>query len=323
MNESLIDVCVMLDRILLQSYSDLDSLVESEEVLAYVSSVLQQIYTLCSGDTAAGTPQYYESGQVLSSRKDEVISQGNLREKMTMLMNLKQGPENIVWKLLLMKPSDLPSNINQSVLAMHRKRMTCMTGLHNITESTLEIDPSLLTRLPYLVQDGAVLLSRFSEFTGTPLRTVRPEDERRPFQLRMKDVKPPLSCREIEFIETKTGIRLSEPDDIIPWVTGQMYWKLNEDTFYAKLAKTYGHETITGPSSSTDTALMLMELFNGFDVRLATLACVGWLVPCQHHSMFEVFLSAIPYGLEYDTTQNTHTFLSRIKGILHSKHQGH
>jgi hypothetical protein len=137
MNESLIDVCIMLDRILLQSYSDLDSLVESEELLAaYASSVLQQIYTLCCGDTAAGTPQYYESGQVLDSRKDEVISHGNLREKMTLLLNLKLKPENVLWKLLLMKPSDLPSNINQNVLAKHRKRMTCMTGLHNITEGT-------------------------------------------------------------------------------------------------------------------------------------------------------------------------------------------
>ena len=315
MNDSLTEVCMLLDRILQnhEDKSDIDILIENKAVLEYVSSVLQQIYTLCCDSTAKETKlNYYESGQVLSHRIEEVISHGNLREQMTMLMNLKLRPENIVWNLLLTKPSDLPCNINQSVLTKHRKRMASMTGFHNVTKSTLGIDPSLLPRLPFLMQDGAVLLSRFSEFTGEPLRTVRPEEERCLFELRMKDVKPPLSYRETEFIKSKTGITLSEPDDIIPWVTGRMYWKLNEDNFYAKLAKAYGHETITGPSSSTDTALMLMELLHGFDVRLATLACVGWLVPCQHHSMFEVFLSAIPYGLEYDTTQDTHAFLKSL-----------
>ena len=141
-----------------------------------------------------------------------------------------------------------------------------MTGIHSMADyrEIQHIDDLLPSRLPDLMQDGAVFLSRSPAFPNnkkTPLRTVRPEVERSSLKLKVKDAKPPLSYREIEFIERETGMQCdssssSSGDEnllLLPWVTGKMYWKINEDHFYAKLAKEFGHEAISGPSRSSQS----------------------------------------------------------------------
>jgi hypothetical protein len=91
-----------------------------------------------------------------------------------------------------------------------------------------------------------------------------------------------------------------------------MYWELNPKNFFTNLGKTYGHDMIAGPSGNTDMALTFFELFHGFDVRLATLACIGWMCPCKDHSPFEILLAAIPFGLNYDTTEDVVDYVEHL-----------
>ncbi len=310
--------------------SMIDLIVHNEQVLDYVGSVIKRMYSVYKAgtnepivfDTLESESSDTCSGHVLSSRIDEVVTCGNLREKMTLLMTFKSKPADVfLWNLLNTNTAEIPPDVNQHTLTRHKNRMALLTGIRDIPVYRRIHSIDATSHLPYLMQDGPVLMSRSLAFSNPPLRSERPADERMALRLKVKNIKPPLSYREIEFIEKKTGNRL---EDFVPWITGRMYWKINENHFYAKLADEFGHEVIAGPSSSTETALMLMELFNGFDVKLATLACVGWMCPCQHHSLFEIFLAALPYGLNYDTTQSTHTFLwSLIHESLHkTSHAG-
>ncbi len=67
-----------------------------------------------------------------TSKIHEVVYNEKLREQMTMLMKFKLDANNVLWRLLCMNTSNLPANLNRTVLARHRDRLALMTGIHYI-----------------------------------------------------------------------------------------------------------------------------------------------------------------------------------------------
>jgi hypothetical protein len=255
------------------------------------------------------------AGQVATADTEKVLDCGNFREQMTMFMNFQRDPVKFLWGLICMDQTMLPPCINVDVLHKHRELLMHVTGLHSIEQlkAIQYLDDFIPSRVVDLMRDGAVSLSRLGAFPNTiKLRTERKNEDQQKYALRVCDAIPKLSVREISFMTSQTGNTYESPKDLLPWTTGQMYWELNEKNFFAKLGKKYRHDMIAGPSGNTDMALTFFELMHGFDVRLATLACIGWMCPCKDHSPFEILLAAIPFGLNYDTTEDVVDYVKKL-----------
>ena len=72
---------------------------------------------------------------------------------------------------------------------------------------------------------------------------------------------------------------------------------MNPDSELAKRAVQLKEPLVAGISGHTDHLLQALRLFSYFDLQLATLASVVWLVGCDHHSCLEVLATAEFYGL--------------------------
>ena len=73
-------------------------------------------------------------------------------------------------------------------------------------------------------------------------------------RIKVKDIYPKLSEREKAYSAEK-----------LKWMSGYMYFNLNSDTLYYKLAQRYNHDALTGPSGNTDIQLDIACLFTSFD----------------------------------------------------------
>ena len=161
------------------------------------------------------------------------------------------------------------------------------------------------------LHDGPVLLSRFCSWSGNDLlRSERPISERASHFIPINRVYPPLSIREVGYIQ-KHNPEWKEYQHI-PWENGLMVWIINPDNLYSRLAKRLKQETISGPSSTTDGILQLAELFTDFDVELTVLACAAFLCGTNHHSAWEVLLADIPFGLRYSSDMDAFVYFQQL-----------
>lgn len=234
------------------------------------------------------------AGQTSSDKLFEVIKEGNLREQMTIIMNFAmRGCKVILWAIC--NNSKL---IKQEKINELKTRLYHLTGLKDINviqEYVLDCETCVLPcSFVSLSKDGSVTTSRMTSFPMLNiLREKRINNNNNNYKVKISDVYPPLSKRELNYMNL-----ISLADHYLPWITGFRYWQVNNENFYIKLMKEYNQLIVSGPSGNTDLQLSVLSLFNNFNIDYSVISCVAWMCNPPDHSPCEILLAAIPYGLD-------------------------
>ena len=91
-----------------------------------------------------------------------------------------------------------------------------------------------------------------------------------------------------------------------------MYYEIDTKSFFYKLSHKYNKFILTGPSGSIDMLYKIFSLFKIFNLNHFIIANVGYICYYYHHSIFEVLLPAISYGIDYDITKDEYKFIEDI-----------
>ena len=273
------DVCFRI-RALLINYA-IDTMTDDSKVL--------EKYL---GHTAA--PKSFSTGQVPAQYINEVIDNGNIRERLTIMMNFcMSGCSVILWAI------EKKKYFTQMRVEILQKRLYNLTGIRSITKFNKYIKRCekngciLPCKFVSLALEGSVSASRMSVF---PLQDKLREPRLKKiskYYVNVKDVYPKLSSRELEYIKSYGNIK----NNILPWVSGLQYWEVNENNFYIKLMRQHKQMVVCGPSGNTDLNLSILTLFDNFDINLAIFACIAQMCNTPDHSPCEILLASIPYGL--------------------------
>ena len=234
------------------------------------------------------SPKFFSSGQIPTKYINYAIDNGNIREMLTMITNFSQRNCSIIlWAV------EKNKYLSQEGIDILQKKVYNLTGISSIQNfnkyiKDCKINESV-TPCKYIsvVSYGAVSASRLID----KLRVERVKKINK-YYVNIKDVYPKLSLRELEYINNHYKI-----SNILPWISGLQYWKVNDNNFYIKLMKQNKQMVICGPSGNSDLIISMLRLFDNFDINLAIFACIFHMCNEPHHSPCEILLAAIPYGL--------------------------
>lgn len=247
------------------------------------ASVYANVYSNLLSTAARGNIK--DTGWVVPSHVMPVLTEGNARERCFVMSNLLfKDPETVLVCWLLDKNRCIePSCINEVVVNEYRQRvhvgacrrytLGARDTFHNIRR----------------------LLCGKHTHRNKKIRFPRARGERTHFKLLECSIVPQLSTREHYMI----GDYMNEHEGFLPWRTGRMYWQLKESSHFVHDANVQHQSIISGHSGHTDAMLTFSNIFNSFDLRCMTLVCVLWLCGCEHHSVFEVVITAHEHGLAY------------------------
>ncbi len=244
------------------------------------------------------TANHKDSGAVLPAEIKEVFRKGNVRERCYQILTIlcREKKYNILKWVIFTQNESMPSFLNKNVIKHFRH---IVNGFGRETGADQKI--SMLRRRLFVVSEKRQRLRR-------PVEQAQMEE----YKICEKTVIPPLSTRELKVV----GAYREHETDVLPWVTGRQQWMLSEATKSSLTKYNPGHELISGLSGHTECFLVFLRMFRCFDIRKMTLACVLWLVPCEHHSLYEVLHTAKIHGLKYNLSQNPisfcHELLDRI-----------
>lgn len=317
-------------------------------VLSYVHQVCQYIdmlITWCGMSDKLETLMHIEdvhsAGQVQKKDVRAVIQHGNIREQQTCIMNFGNQGCQVIWKLIhayLVSPQTIPDFINKKELEQRVQRVMTNLGitdrelLKKISLSECKKNASVCIEdktvecsVVSQSKSGIVTMTRSFQVFEPQFRDVN--DAATMFQRAqriLKTITPPLSCREKAFVRQSKKQSaymehyMSQPKQpsFPPWITGHMYWTVNDSSFFKRMALKNKHLVVAGPSGNTDLQLDIYALFHNFDVGKAVLGCIAWMGGLDH-SLHEIFISALPYGLEYDQhrSKDAATFKLLMKHI--------
>jgi Domain of unknown function (DUF4157)/NAD:arginine ADP-ribosyltransferase len=231
------------------------------------------------------------AGQV--SPDYDVISQmlltGNLREKMTALMNamfgsfkenILQGMSESAWEKMQ------ESGLNVDKLKNRKKQMKFNPGAKDIFR-----DPgNPLDRKNF----------KTWEHTSGAREANKPEERGSKRTVRdLENLGIGLSEREKQFMY---GDKLANSEDIqdekLLWEEGGTYWKINQNDKWVKKVQNKLHmPVIAGPSGTSLRTFQIWEYLNkpvaAEDLRLALL---GWMLTSNDHSFHEIMLTSSEFG---------------------------
>ena len=247
------------------------------------------------GHTAA--PASFSTGQIPVKYITKAIDAGNIRERITLIMNFcMSGCSVILWAL------EKNKYFTQASIDILHKRLYNLTGIHDIAKivkymKNCERKGCILPcKFVSLASDGAVSASRMSAYPlNNALREPRLKKIDRYF-VKVKDVYPKLSKYELEYI--KVDCKDEMKNNRLQWISGLQYWEVNESNFYIKLMRHHKQMVVCGPSGNTDLNLSIFSLFDNFDINLAIFACISQMCNTPDHSPCEILLAALPYGLD-------------------------
>ena len=120
----------------------------------------------------------------------------------------------------------------------------------------------------------------------------------RDIRIDIAKVKPELSKRELSFIEKKRTEYANAQYSYdffmtgstkLPWVTGNMMSKLNDQHPYYLFAEELGRKMIVGPSGTMEAMLNVAEIFN-VNIELFSLGCIAWMFSVKDHSLYELMI---------------------------------
>ena len=269
-----------------------------------------------------------------------VIREGNLRERMALIMNFGlRSCEIVIWAIATNNHL-----LTKNFIKEQTKRLKNLTGLdildiHYMLEKCKN-NCSKLQDIPckfsLLNQDGSVILSRYTEFPIlASVRFKRNElvkvdnlkkentlesnkniellldENKKKYSIVIKDIYPPLSDREKRFIN------LNENTIYPPYLSGYMLFDTNDNNYYNILAHEYKQLVIAGPSGSTDLFLITSKMFKIFDLNLGILACIAWMCNIPQHSIFEILMGSLPFGLDDWKPQiNAHEYVIKLNNKM-------
>ncbi len=273
----------------------------------------------------------------------EVIQYGNLRERMALIMNFGLfGCDIVIWAMATKNHL-----ISSSFIKEQSKRLKLLTGLdildiYHMLKCKKTSNCTTLEEIPckfsLFTQDGSVLLSRYSEFPMiTSSRFKRPEQveieelkknlqnssenklqiqtqidtlmekNKKQYSMNVNEIYPPLSDREKQFIQ------IDKNTIYPPYISGYMLFDTNEKNYYNILAQHYNQIVAAGPSGSTDLFLITSKMFKDFNLNLGILACVGWMCNIPQHSVFEILMGSLPFGLNnWSPKINSHEYIKNL-----------
>lgn len=260
------------------------------------------------------------AGQVpLGDVIDVLRGHGNIREDMTLLMNFAKSSCDLIWQLMIeyrMGKRDLPDYVNRRSLVARIRAIVQLVGVpFNIiatcdyeTKACAYADSSTFPSVCHLAsfnKPGAVPTSRI---LSPSFRDKRAKKESDTMRVPVADVYPPLSFRELEFMDLTLG-----KDAYTTWVTGHMYWEItNNGNVFHSIFKAFKRDMICGPSANTDTALDIFWLFQPFHLERSVLACIAWMCNPPDHSVAEILIASKPYGLDYVLNIDEYTYTQQL-----------
>lgn len=274
-------------------------------------------------------------GMVRPCDINDVCINGNIREKMTLIYLFGVNGSKIISSLLLDDyfvsyiKSCNNSKINNHRLYKRFIRLTKSIGLtskkdiiklynhelftdYDTNNNSLELLLSYSNKLPCLfaslIKEGCAANSKNTDFPFN-------KDAGRIFindnnfynqnLYNKNDIYPSLSNRELSWFNQKNLI------NTIPWKCGSQYYKISPDSIYKKFADIYNQKTISGISGTTDLVLDIMSLFSCFNLHKSLHANLIWQCSGNNkdHSIYEILVASIPYGLNYTININAELFL--------------
>ena len=242
------------------------------------------------------SPKSFSTGQIPTKYINEVINNGNIREQITLIMNFSMSSYSVI--LWAVEKNKYFKKENIDIL---RKRLYNLTGIHSIVKINKYIKNCekegyiVPSKFVSIALDSSVSVSRMSTYPiNDYLRDPRLKNIKKYF-VNVKDVYPKLSLRELEYIKVNSNYEIK--NNILPWISGLQYWKVNENNFYIKLMRHNKQMVVCGPSGNSDLNLSILRLFDNFDINLGIFMCVVQMCNAPHHSPCEILLAAIPYGL--------------------------
>lgn len=242
-------------------------------------------------------PKSFSTGQIPTKYINEVINNGNIRERITLIMNFSMSScAVILWAI------EKNKYLTHKSINMLRKRLYNLTGIHSIIKinkyiKNCEKEGCILPcKFVSLALDGSVSASRMSIYPVIDkLREPRVKNINKYF-INVKNVYPKLSSHELEYLKVNNNYEIKN-NKLLPWISGLQYWKVNENNFYIKLMRRNKQMVVCGPSGNTDLNLSILRLFDNFDINLAIFLCIAQMCSAPDHSPCEILLAAIPYGL--------------------------
>ena len=237
------------------------------------------------------SPKFYSSGQIPIKYINYAIDHGNIRERITIIMNFSASNCSVIlWA------AEKNRYLSQKGIQILQKKLYNITGLSSIKKFNKYIkdckkDGSILPlpcKFISSVSDSAVSTSRMID----KLREERVKKFNK-YNINIKDVYPKLSHRELEYINSNYKIC----NNIIPLISGLQYWKVNNNNFYIQLMKQKKQMVVSGPSGHSDLIISILRLFDNFNIDLAIFICISYMCDAPHHSPCEILLASIPYGL--------------------------
>lgn len=217
------------------------------------------------------------------------LREGNLRERMTAIMNAMFGP----FKATIMKIIDdsawesaQAKGLNVTKLKRRKNQLKFNVGARD------------------LYRDPGNPLDRknFStwENTGTTRDAVEQTSARKVGDLEAGPHPIGLSEREKDFqFPDRDGEDMA--DEKLKWQEGGTYWKMRSDNkWVSKVRSDLKMPVIAGPSGTTLRFFQLWEFLSkpveAADMRAAVL---GWMLSSNDHTFHEMMMTAADYGLPY------------------------
>lgn len=264
-------------------------------------------------------PNFKDSGSVMPCDVRAVLKEGNVRERAYQILTTfcREKRANILKWVLFTRNENMPQFLNLKVIKSFRSIIKDMPQEFDADQKINALKKKL-----FIVSEKRQRLRRSQEdiLTGN-------------FGIKEEMVVPEISEREKRVI-LKTR---EQGDSTLPWVTGRQQWVLSEYMKNSLKRHNPNHEVISGLSGHTECMIVLMRIFTCFDIRKITLMCVLWLAPCEHHSIFEVFIvaycfaytmentdkrdkqvlyTAKMHGLRYNLTQNPISFCHKLLDVM-------
>ena len=270
-----IDILTLITRYAKHIASDDGAQPFAGDSAAFQDALAEQFRLCC-------TFSRHRSGSVLEKDVHSVLLNGNVRERCTIIALVLTRQNHLV-EFALQNPKDFPTICPRRASILLQDKKTVCNG--NLFREHSHGQGKTQTW---------VLVSQQSTNDRFSRRWSRSDPQKcKELGLKTSDICPALSDREREMLQ-----RSIKNDELRTWNTGHMMWNVDPDCTLAQRAKRLGEPMVAGVSGHTDQLLQALQIFTYFDLRLATLACVLWLVGCDHHSCLEVLATAEFFGLE-------------------------
>ena len=242
-------------------------------------------------------------GQVIRSYDNllHVLKNGNVRELFTIIYNFRSSC-HVIWDIVRLFNTDVQKYHHYFGKLLKKKRINTLIDsiaiklgapidviLQACSESKCfkGTDPkSLCGYAFYPIADQIMTVRCIQEGSEHRIaKTVVASSNK----IKVKDVVPPLSQLEKDFIVKFNKVDLTK-NDYVPWISGIDYYRINNNSVFGILYKHLNKTLFTGPSGSADFVLNLATFFK-FDKKQTVhilLGLIVWMCVPGDHNLFEI-----------------------------------